>query len=669
MRNRLIESSSPYLLQHKDNPIHWQPWDDEALSHARTFDRPIFLSVGYSSCHWCHVMAHESFEDDGIAQFVNENFVCIKVDREERPDLDEIYMLAVQLSSGRGGWPMTVFLTPNGDPFFAGTYFPKEGRGGHPGFLDLCQQIARLWTEGRVEIDRAAEEFATSMRRVLDRRLVVDPDVTFDGDLLDHLVMELHGDFDHEWGGFGDAPKFPPHSALKFLALYAASDRVYKHLAIEMLDVTLQKMCIGGVHDQLGGGIHRYSTDTEWKLPHFEKMISDNGLFAEVLGLSEPLVTAETQREIDRASQGLVRWVREEMTSPEGLFYTALDADSEGEEGTFYTWPIQEFMEFEGGEGLAATFQFTEKGNFEEEHSHRPNGRNILHRGEPHLDPFAGQQATILEARNRRVRPFLDDKCLAGINGLMITGLFALDEKPMAQRALQIWKEATGKHGMLPRQIIGGEAHGLGFLEDYAFMAQAALAVGDTEWALALADQAIVLFLDEDAVGLYCTSLQHETLLGRPRSVLDQSVPSPAAVLASVLASVGRETVADRLLSGASSWMKQVPTATESWHQVVLLHKLTSRQVLEIVKVKHEDSRLRVVFSLAPDHHLNPELGREAIRLQCGGFRYHPTEVSDGEALFELGTHRDSQTFRLDYQVCNATACLAWASIPIELNR
>lgn len=669
MRNRLAESTSPYLQQHQENPIFWQPWDEEALQLARTMDRPILLSVGYSSCHWCHVMAHESFEDETVAAYVNEHFISIKVDREERPDIDEVYMLAVQLSSGRGGWPMTVFLTPEGKPFFAGTYFPREGRGGHPGFLDLCQQVTRLWNEGRVEIDRAAEEFSASMQRVLDRRLVPDDEITFGGDLLDHLVMELHGDFDHEWGGFGEAPKFPPHSALKFLALYAQTDQIYKHLAVEMLEITLQKMCLGAIHDQLGGGFHRYSTDAEWKLPHFEKMLSDNGLLAEILALSKPHLSLATQHEVERAAAGLVRWVKDEMTSPEGLFYTALDADSEGEEGTFYTWPLEELSRFENGAKLAETFACTEAGNYLEEHTRKPNGRNLLHRISTVSDPFFGQQALLLQVRNCRPRPFLDAKCVAGLNGLMITGMFALGEEASARTAYQVWKAATQVQGTLPRQIVNGKPVGLGFLDDYAFMAQAALALGDKDWARELADQALVLFLDEDALGLYTTSLKHETLLGRPRSVLDQSIPSPAAVLAGVLASVGREAVADRLLSGASTWMRQVPTATESWFQVVLEHKLSAKSLLEVVGFSREASTLALQFKLAPDHHLNPELGREALRLLCGGFRYHPTALETDSAVFELGTHRDDLDFRLEYQVCNASTCLAWATIPVELSR
>src|SRR3989454_6563847 len=438
--NRLARETSPYLRQHAHNPVDWYPWGDEAQQRARTEDRPIFLSIGYSSCHWCHVMERESFEDTRIAALMNERFVNIKVDREERPDLDEIYMAATQMLTGQGGWPNSVFLTPDLKPFFAGTYFPPASRGGRPGFADVLRAVSEAYGSKKDDVKRMADEVAGQIA-LLSEMAPSNQVMTIA--LLSHAFGELAGRFDNAEGGFGGAPKFPHSMDVSFLLRYHRRTRNPE--ALRMAVLSLEKMARGGMYDQIAGGFHRYSVDAKWLVPHFEKMLYDNALLAHVyLEAAQavgPLPVSPSLPEGGAASAIVFRgvahdvfeWVLREMTSPEGGFYSALDADSEGEEGTYYVWTPKEITEVLGSQeaGLFSNVHgVAPGGNFD-------NGRSVLHlektpaqiaaelrtdEGELRLR-MASARARLLRARERRVRPGRDDKILADWNGLMISAL------------------------------------------------------------------------------------------------------------------------------------------------------------------------------------------------------------------------------------------------------
>lgn len=574
MPNRLARETSPYLLQHKDNPIDWYPWCEEAFQRARLEDKPVFLSVGYSSCHWCHVMAHESFEDPRVGEFLNRYFVCIKVDREERPDVDETYMAAVQLYAGRGGWPMSVFLTPERKPFLAGTYFPLRSRGQVPGFIDICAQIAESWGTRRQEIQRAADEFGAALRQALSRTLPPSWSGLSAGPL-DACVAALHKDFDHEFGGFGPAPKFPPHSALHFLLAYAKKGSDGDQ-ALAMACATLEAIALGGVHDHVGGGFHRYSTDERWLLPHFEKMLYDN---AQLLGAFAMAAKADPGRSslFERAASGIVRWLRDEMTSEEGLLYSAIDADSEGEEGLYYLWQEDELREILGARGGAFVDAFGVQtgGNYLDEATKQSTGLNVLNLAADPGDAFDADLRLLRERRGGRVRPGLDDKALAGWNGLAIAGLAETGEVEAARRCAEAWIAIWRRSGDLPHQVRGGVVSGLAFLEDYAYLAWGLLeldrvAGGYREVAAELVSLALARFSDPDRGGLFSTSNAHESLFGRTKPVLDNATPSPNGVLARCLARLGQAEEAERVLVALSGWMERAPTATETLHHALL---------------------------------------------------------------------------------------------------
>ena len=383
MPNRLAQSSSPYLRQHAENPVEWFEWGGEAFASAREQGKPIFLSVGYSSCHWCHVMAHESFEDFEVASVLNRSYVSIKVDREERPDVDEAYMTAVQLQSGRGGWPMTVLMTPNGDPFFAGTYFPKQDRGQYPGFLSILRQIEELWTRDRAKVEEAARDFRDSLEEAL-RRPAPTASGTLDAAFLERAIETIAAEFDPVHGGFGGAPKFPPHTTLKFLLAAAESPLLNpdtRERAREMAHQTLEQIALGGIHDHVGGGFHRYSTDAVWLVPHFEKMLYDNALLLGNFSRAAKQSEGARRELFESAAKGIVRWLREEMTTSDGLFGSALDADSEGEEGKFYVWTKAEIEAALGdrADEFCQAYDITEEGNYRDEATGRPTGANIPH--------------------------------------------------------------------------------------------------------------------------------------------------------------------------------------------------------------------------------------------------------------------------------------------------
>ena len=550
MPNRLINETSPYLLQHANNPVDWYPWGEEALERARSEDKPILLSIGYSACHWCHVMERESFENETIAGLMNDNFVSIKVDREERPDLDQVYMQAVQMLTGSGGWPMTVFLTPEGKPFYGGTYFPPDDRQGMPGFPRLLTSIAEAYSTNRGEIDRVTKQLTTQMSQ---SNQVSQGTSILTVDILHKAYSSLATNFDYQNGGFGNAPKFPQPMTPEFLLRYYHHG--YNPRALELVELTLEKMAYGGIYDQIGGGFHRYSTDAYWLVPHFEKMLYDNALLAR-LYLHTYLITGRALYR--RVVEETLDYVLREMTDSSGGFYSAQDADSEGVEGKFFVWSPDEINSVMGdadGEVFAGYYGVTGAGNFE--------GKNILNiRQDP--EEFAetkgltadqlgdiinrGSKA-LLEVREQRIHPMRDDKVLASWNGLMLrsfaeaaAALGRPDYLAVAIKNAEFLARSMKSDGRLLRTYRDGQAKLLGYLEDYSFVIDGLLALYeatfDLRWldeAVTLADSMIELFWDEGIGGFYDTGSDHETLVVRPRDVFDNAQPCGGSVASDVL--------------------------------------------------------------------------------------------------------------------------------------
>ena len=552
MANRLAQETSPYLLQHKDNPVDWYPWGEEALAKARTEDKPVLLSVGYSACHWCHVMEHESFEDGATAQIMNEHFVSIKVDREERPDIDSIYMSALQAMTRGGGWPMTVFLTPDGAPFYAGTYFPSVPSRGLPSFQQLLMSLADAYENRREDVLKSADSVRDYLRAATGAAMP-EAETSSAAEILDKAAGALIQQLDRRFGGFGGAPKFP--QAMNLEVLLRHHRRTGDRDALSAVEDTLRAMANGGIYDHLGGGFARYSVDRYWLVPHFEKMLYDNALLSRIY-----LETYQTTGDpfYRRIAEETLDYVSRDMTSPEGGFYSAEDADSEGEEGKFYVWTpdeIERVLEPEEA-GLALRYwDVTERGNFE--------GKNILNVPRPPeavasefgltIEELEGKVGSIrrklFEVREERVRPGLDDKALAAWNGLMLRSFaFAsrvLDREDYLETARRngasiLEKLRTG--GRLHRSYKDGQAKFNGYLEDYAMVADGLVALYeatfDARWlreAEALADAINELFWDEERRAFYDTPADHERLVTRPRDVYDNAAPSGNSVATEVL--------------------------------------------------------------------------------------------------------------------------------------
>lgn len=567
--NRLIHETSPYLLQHAHNPVDWYPWGEEALRKAREEDKPIMLSVGYSACHWCHVMERESFESEEIAATMNKHFVSIKVDREERPDIDGIYMQAVQALTRQGGWPMTVFLMPDGRPFYGGTYYPPRdrqyGRQTVPGFQRILETMAELYANQREDVEAQAEQLATFLRQNSGAPLrsmgAVADLASLPLELLAGAGRDLAGDFDETHGGFGGAPKFPNSMALEFLLrLHLHRQRgeltgTMSPSELEIVETSLKRMAHGGIYDQLGGGFHRYSVDAEWLAPHFEKMLYDNALLSR-LYLHMYLVTGE--RFYMRVVTQTLDYIMREMTSPEGGFYSTQDADSEGEEGKFFLWTpaeIEKLLPAEDARLFMLYYDVSERGNFE--------GKNILHASkkaaliaesadvsETHLtDVLKRGRATLLAARETRVKPGRDEKILTSWNGLMLRSfaeaarhLQRSDYLQVARNNAEFLLNQLTHDGRVLRTYKNGQAHLNGFLEDYIFLADGLLALYeadlDLRWfrdARRLMDEAIALFADEENGGFFDTGHDHEELLSRPKDLMDNATPAGNSVAAEVL--------------------------------------------------------------------------------------------------------------------------------------
>ena len=650
--NRLIHETSPYLLQHAHNPVDWYPWGEEALERARREGKPLLVSIGYAACHWCHVMERESFEDPATAAIMNEHFVCVKVDREERPDLDAIYMDAVQAMTGGGGWPLTAFCTPDGKPFYAGTYFPPEDRHGLPAFRKVLLAIAEAWRERRDEVLAQGERVLRAVERATR---VGTPDAELAEGVLREAFEQLRRAFDRRGGGFGGAPKFPQPMTLGFV--------LRCHLrgmpgALEMLTLTLDRMAAGGIFDQVGGGFHRYAVDASWHVPHFEKMLYDNAQLARLYARAWQVTGEASYR---RVAERTLDFLLRELRGPEGGFWSSLDADSEGEEGRFYVWPYEELVEVAGGgdrglgEAVAACLGAAPGGNWE--------GVNVLWRPVPtqavaaELGREPGELEAAVEAalarlsarREERVRPGVDDKVLAGWNGLAISALAeagrAFGEPRYVEAALGaagfVLAELRGADGRLRRAWREGRRSGPAFADDHALLAEACLALYETtfelrwfEEARRLADELLRLFHDEEAGGFFQTGADHERLVVRPKELLEGAVPSGNSAAADVLLRVALLTGEERYERAALGALRLVregmvraPTAfghalqaLDLWvgpaHEVAIVGDpaaADTRALVEEVTVRRFLPN-RVLAVAAPDD----EVARRAIPLLEG---------------------------------------------------
>jgi uncharacterized protein len=531
--NRLAGETSPYLLQHAENPVDWYPWGEEALACARDEDRPILLSIGYAACHWCHVMEHESFEDEETARIQNEHFVNVKVDREERPDLDAIYMDAVVTLTGHGGWPLTAFLTPEGEPFYGGTYFPPEPRHGLPSFRQVLEAVSSAYSERRGDVSRSAAELVAAIEQAGRRPPSLEP---LTESLLGEAVRGLRSSFDPEWGGFGRAPKFPPHSVLELLL---------RRSELETLERTLDGMAAGGMYDLVGGGFHRYSVDDRWLVPHFEKMLYDNALLVPAY-LHGWLVTGrERYREVVEET---VEYMLRDLLLPEGAFASSQDADTDGVEGLTYTWTPEEGVPAE----LLQPFE---------------HGRSIV-RG--NLDPDL--RAQLLEIRSRRPQPGLDDKAIASWNGLALAALAEAARRLERDdwlctvcRLAEFLLGPLSDGGRLHRSYREGRATGTGYLDDYANVAHGLyelhVATGELRWleeSRRLAMVAIELFRDDERGGFFLTPSDGEPLVVRTKDLDDNPIPSGNSMLAFVLQRLARIYGDDELERRAVSVLRLV---------------------------------------------------------------------------------------------------------------
>ncbi len=687
--NHLIDETSPYLLQHAYNPVDWYPWGDEALRRARELDRPIFLSVGYSACHWCHVMERESFENTAIAALLNDNFISIKVDREERPDLDSIYMTAVQMMTGSGGWPMSVFLTPDLRPFYGGTYFPPVSTYGRPGFPDVLTQLAQHYRDNRGKVDAAASSLTDQLRQLEkhDASSCLPDDSSIEA-----AVRHAERSFDPEYGGFGAAPKFPRSIDLSLLLRWYDLKKVETTLG--ECEKTLECMARGGMYDQVGGGFHRYSVDNMWLVPHFEKMLYDNALLVRAYLEAFQVTGKELYR---RVAIEVLDYVLREMTSDEGGFYSATDADSEGVEGKFFVWTPEQVREaFSGddrlGDAAAAVFcayyNITARGNFEHSTS-IPNVTRSLEdfaadSGSPALEVkriIARGRDTLYRVRAKRIPPLRDEKIITSWNGLMIAafarGFQVLEDGRYGEAAAkavafiydQLWVD-----GRLFRTHKDGRTRYKGYLEDYAYLAEALIDLYEATFELdylkkarQLADSMIELFSDREVGGFFYTAEDHEELICRKKEYLDQATPAANGVAALTLLRLHGLTgkpayreAAEEVLRSAGASVERAPMASSYLLLAVdfLLRPPVeiaivggggasgAASTVELLRVVHRQFLPRKILA-GSDAVIAPELA-EAIPLLAG---------------------KESLEGRSTAFVCRNYACRAPTNDPVQLRR
>jgi uncharacterized protein YyaL (SSP411 family) len=584
MPNRLIEEKSPYLLQHAHNPVQWYPWGDEAFNKARDENKPVFLSIGYATCHWCHVMEKESFEDPEAAAALNDAFVCIKVDREERPDIDAVYMTACQMISGNGGWPLNVMLTPDKKPFFAGTYFPKQSRFGRPGIMDVCRQIKAMWQNNPQRIQAAAQGLIGHLEQAFV--YPADSGLSLDTAILDTALAQIERSYDPKFGGFDNAPKFPtPH---RFMFLLRSYHRTGNAHALEMVSKTLTAMRLGGLWDHVGFGFHRYATDARWLLPHFEKMLYDQALLA-IAYLETYQVTRD--QFFRQTAEEIFAYVQRDMTDPQGGFYTAEDADSQGEEGKFYVWHQTEFDDIAADEAAQISwshiFNLQPGGNFSDEATRQTSGTNILHLtrtweqwarklGMPEQmlsERWAVLREKLFHTRRQREAPLKDDKILTDWNGLMIAALAvgarvldSDDYAAQAQRAVDfIQSHLVRDNGSLVHRFRDGQAGISGQAGDYAFLIMGLIELYRStfrtdllEWALDLQAKMDADFWDADQGGYFLTATAETELPVRPKEIYDGALPSVNSVALSNLLLLSR-------LTGDTRWEERAHLLTQAF--------------------------------------------------------------------------------------------------------
>lgn len=604
MSNRLKYENSPYLLQHLDNPVEWYPWCEEAFEKAKKEDKPIFLSIGYSTCHWCHVMAHESFENEGIAEILNQYFVSIKVDREERPDIDSVYMAVCQAFTGRGGWPMSIFMTAKQQPFFAGTYFPPESRYGMIGFRELLLTVAKRWNADREVLLASAEDIS---------RQIHVPNEPESGDIneeLPELAAQLFAEsFDEKYGGFGEAPKFPTPHNLIFLTLFSWLKKNKR--ALEEVEITLDTMCRGGIFDQIGYGFSRYSTDRYFLVPHFEKMLYDNALL--IMAYLAAYQATSKKKYLDIAEK-TAEYILREMTSQTGGFYSAQDADSDGEEGKFYTWTYGEICNILGvekGNKFCDYFGVTGQGNFE--------GKNILNllNGNDISDAFEEEKKLLYQCRSKRERLHLDDKILTAWNSLMISAMAMLYRFTGREQYLSAAESANEfiKNNLTDGNILyvswrNGKCSVKGFLEEYAYYAIAQIFLYDAtleeayrKRAQEICEEAECQFADEVAGGYFLYGKENDSLISRPKETYDGAIPSGNSAMAYSLVRLSQLTDnmifkerAERQLAFLSGEAKQYPAGHSLFLIAQLLYLYPAKKIT--VVLAKEDSVKQVVCQL-----------------------------------------------------------------------
>jgi len=668
MPNHLAGETSPYLLQHANNPVDWYPWGDEAFDRACAEDKPILLSIGYSACHWCHVMAHESFENDDTAILMNENFVNVKVDREERPDLDNIYMEAVQALTGNGGWPLTAFLTPEGKPFFGGTYFPPEDKYGMPSLARVLRAVVDAYRNRRGDIEQTARQLTAALTTETDNHASAEPLVV---DTLTQAYSNLGRSFDTENGGFGTAPKFSQPMALEFLLRYFK--RTQDTAALEMVYLTLEKMAKGGVYDQIGGGFHRYATDSHWLLPHFEKMLYDNAQLSQVylhayLATGNMLFRSIAEETLD--------YVLREMTDPEGGFYSGQDADSEGAEGKYYVWTPQEIAQVVGeetGKIVSAYFGVTARGNF--------NGRNILHVvADTALEPLPSvikeAKASLLKSREQRVRPGRDEKVLASWNGLMLASLAEaaciLDRRDYLATAVAngsfLLNSMLGD-GYLRHTYKDGRAKIDGYLQDYALVIAGLLALHQAtfsgEWlrkAISLAGVMIEQFWNDAAGVLYDVSQSHQDLFVRPREKFDSVLPSGSSAATLALLKLARltadehfEQIAAQSLRSMQRPMRQSPLGSSN-SLCALDFYLSTPKEIAIIGQRENPAAVELLHALC-----NVWLPNKVVAAYDPD---DPTPVSDLRLLENRQMIKNQPTV----YICQGYTCQAPVTDPVSLS-
>ena len=646
MSNRLAHETSPYLLQHADNPVEWFPWGDEALSRAQHEDKPLLVSIGYSACHWCHVMERESFEDPDVATLMNEEFVCVKVDREERPDVDAIYMDAVQAMTGHGGWPLNAFLTPDAVPFYAGTYFPPTPRQGMPSWRMVLEGVARAWREQRDDIIDGSQRIVARLQATA---AIEAPDAELDPAALDEAVTALRRTYDAEHGGWGGAPKFPAASTIEFL-LRRGERRMALH--------TLRRMAGGGMYDQIGGGFARYSVDERWLVPHFEKMLYDNALLARAY-LHASQVSGEPF--FERVCRETLDWALRELGQEEGGFASALDADSEGVEGKFYVWrpgEVREALPADLADAAIEHFGITEAGNFE--------GASIPVRATSDPDRLGEIKAGLLAARERRVRPGLDDKRLTAWNALMISALADAgavlgsdDYRDAAVACAEfLLRDMRDADGRLLRTYNRGEARLRAYLEDHAFLLEALLtlyeATFEPRWfgaARTVADEILERFHDPERGGFYSTASDHEALIARRKDVEDTPIPSGSSAAAFGLLRLAR-------LTGESRYENAALGAIGLLHTVAPQYPAAFGHLLQAIDFQL--APVREVALVGDDRAPLEDVVREAFRphlVLAGGPR-------DGVPLLE---GREPVDGRAAAYVCERFVCRRPVTDPDEL--